>query len=109
MIWNCPRCMQPITQKTLKLVKLEKEGGRRALFCPSCNGEIEMDVHPAEYWQLLIMVLGLPFLWWASKSGTDLAMGVAALVVVAGIGSTIYIKKSILGPWRRFREPRRDA
>ena len=105
MLWNCPHCQQPITQKTLKMVKLETEGGRRALQCPACNQEVEMNVHSAEYWQLLIMLAGLPFLWWASKTGSDFAMVVAGAVVAAGIFSTLYVRKRILGPWKRFRAP----
>ena len=105
MLWNCPHCDNSINQKSLRMVKKEAEGGRRALYCPACNDEVEMHVHPAEYWQLLIMLAGLPLLWWASKTGTNFAMGVAAVVVVAGIAATIYVKKRILGPWRRFRAP----
>jgi hypothetical protein len=105
MLWNCPHCQQPINQKTLKMVKLEAEGGRRALQCPHCSKEVEMNVNSAEYWQLLIMLAGLPVLWWASKTGSDFAMIVAGIVVAAGIFSTLYIKKRILGPWKRFRAP----
>ena len=64
-----------------------------------------MQVHPAEYWQLLVMVAGLPFLWIASKAGTDFTMILAGIVVAAGIFATIYVKKRILGPWQRFRAP----
>jgi hypothetical protein len=87
------------------MVKLESEGGRRALQCPACGKEVEMNVHSAEYMQLLIMLAGLPFLWWASKSGTDFAMIVAGVVVAGGIIATLYVKKRILGPWKRFRAP----
>ena len=105
MLWNCPHCNQPITQKTLVSVKLEAEGGRRALQCPACKGEVEMNVHPAEYWQLVIPALGFLFLWWASKAGTSSAMALAGGVVVAGLGTTFAIKKRVLGHWRRFRAP----
>jgi len=62
MLWNCPYCNHPITPKTLKSVKLEAEDGRRAMLCPACDQEVEMDVHPAEYWQLAIPAVGLLFL-----------------------------------------------
>lgn len=105
MYWNCPHCDTVITGKTLKSVKLETEGGRRALKCPACDREIEMNVHPAEYWQLAVPALGFVFLWWASKAGTQTAMGLAGAVIVVGLGATLYVKKRVLGPWRRFKAP----
>ena len=105
MHWNCPHCDVVINNRTLKSVKLEAEGGRRALLCPGCGKEIEMNVHPAEYWQLAIPAVGFLFLWWASKSGHQSAMGLAGGVVVLGLGATMYVKKKVLGGWRRFRRP----
>ena len=105
MLWNCPYCNHTITPKTLKSVKLEAEDGRRAMLCPACDQEVEMDVHPAEYWQLAIPAVGLLFLWWASKSGGDTAMVLAGGVVAAGLVTTMVVKKRVLGSWRRFRIP----
>jgi hypothetical protein len=105
MLWNCPHCAQAISPKTLKSVKLENEGGRRALQCPACAQEVEMNVHRSEYWQLAIPAVGLVVLWWASRSGTQSAMILAAVVVGAGFVATLVLKKRVLGSWQRFRAP----
>ena len=50
-------------------------GERRVMRCPACNGEVEMNIHDAEYWQVVIQVVGLfarwghgataaPLRWW---------------------------------------------
>jgi hypothetical protein len=103
MLWNCPHCDFRITPRNMKSVKLESEGGRRALQCPSCAGEIEMHVHPAEYWQLAIPAVGFLFLYWAGKNGGDAAMVIAGAVVASGLVATMVVKKRVLGHWRRFR------
>jgi hypothetical protein len=103
MLWNCPHCEFRITPKTMKSVKLDNEGGRRALQCPACSKEIEMHVHPAEYWQLVIPAIGFLFLYWASKNGGDAAMVMAGVVVAGGLVATMVVKKRVLGQWRRFR------
>ena len=103
MLWNCPHCNHRITPKSLKATRIEAEAGRRAMLCPACNAEVEMNVHPAEYWQLAIPAVGLLFLWWASKAGSNASMIIAGVVVAAGLVATIVIRKRFLGQWRRFR------
>ena len=103
MYWNCPHCDTVITNRTLKSVK--HEDGRRALQCPSCGKDIEMNVHPAEYWQLAIPAVGFVVLWFASKSGSQNATALAGGVIMLGLGATFWVKKHVLGPWRRFRIP----
>lgn len=105
MLWNCPHCQAPITQKTVKSVKLEAEGGRRAMQCPSCDKEVEYNIHPAEYWQLVIPLVGLLALWWASKNGSNQATMAAAVIIGGGLVATMVVKKRVLGAWQRFRAP----
>ena len=73
--------------------------------CPACNGEVEMNVHPAEYWQVVIPVLGLFALWGASRNGSTTSMVMAAMVVGGGLAATLYIKNKLLGRWQRLRLP----
>ena len=105
MLWNCPHCPQGISPKTVKSERIAAEGNRRAMRCPHCNGELEMNVHPAEYWQVVIPVLGLFALWSASRNGSTASMAMAALVVGGGLAATLYIKNKVLALWQRFRAP----
>ena len=103
MLWNCPHCNQHITPKTLKSVPNPSGEKGRTLRCPHCNGEVEMNVHTAEYRQIAIPCLGLGVLWWAGKTGTTFAMVIAAIAVAGGLASTMYINKRVLKNWQRFR------
>ena len=105
MLWNCPHCQLGISPKTIKSEHIPAEGNRRAMRCPHCNNEVEMKVHPSEYWQVVIPVLGLFALWGASRNSSTASMVVAALVVGGGLAATLYIKTKILGRWQRFRAP----
>ena len=105
MLWNCPHCQLGISPKTIKAEHIPHEGNRRAMRCPHCNAEVEMNVHPAEYWQVVIPVLGLFALWTASRNGSTPSMVMAAIVVGGGLIATLYIRNKTLGMWQRFRAP----
>ena len=105
MLWNCPHCPHGISPKTIKSERIAAEGNRRAMRCPTCNGEVEMNVHPSEYWQVVIPVLGLLSLWGASHKGTTASMVLAAVVVGGGLIATLYIRNKVLARWQRFRAP----
>lgn len=109
MLWNCPHCQQGISPKTVKTERIAAEGNRRVMRCPACNDEVETNVHPAEYWQVVIPILGLLALWGASRNGTQASMVLAAIVVVGGLVATLYIKTKSLGRWQRFRKPEAPA
>ncbi|MBL8376433.1 MAG: hypothetical protein JNM79_01030 [Burkholderiales bacterium] len=106
MLWNCPHCGLPISTKTIISTRLANEGNRRAMFCPHCRAEVEMNVNPVEYWQLILPVLGLLALWGASRNGSQASMVLAAVVVGAGFFGTIYVNKRLLATWQRFRKPK---
>jgi hypothetical protein len=106
MLWNCPHCQHAITNRTIKSVKVASENNRRAMQCPACQGEVEMNVHSSEYWQIIIPVLGLLALWGASKNSNSTAsMVLAAIMVGGGLAATLYIKNVLLKRWQRFRVP----
>ena len=106
MLWNCPHCQHLISNRTIKSVKLPSQNNRRAMHCPACNNEVEMNVHPSEYWQIIIPVLGLLALWGASKNSNSTAsMVLAAVMVGGGLAATLYIKAVVLRQWQRFRAP----
>ena len=106
MLWNCPHCQHAITDRTIKSVKVASEKNRRAMQCPACQGEVEMNVHSSEYWQIIIPVLGLLALWGASRNSNSTAsMVLAAVMVGGGLVATLYIKIVLLKRWQRFRLP----
>ena len=105
MLWNCPHCKLGILPRTIKSERLAAEGNRRVMRCPHCNGELEMNVHQMEYWQVVIPVLGLFALWTASRNGGTASMIMAGVVVGGGLIATLYIKNKVLGMWQRFRAP----
>lgn len=113
MLWNCPHCQQGISPKTIKSERIaapdgkdSKDRHRRVMRCPHCNGEVEMNVHPSEYWQVVIPGLGLFALWNASRDVSSIAtMVMAAIVVGGGLIATLYIRNKVLGHWQRFRAP----
>lgn len=105
MLWTCPHCQHPVSTKTVVSTRVANEENRRAWFCPHCRAEMEMNVNPAEYWQLFIPALGLLALWGASRTGTQESMALAAVVVIGGIVATLYINKKLLANWQRFRKP----
>lgn len=110
MLWNCPHCQQGISPKIIKSERVavagKPEEKRRVMRCPHCNGEVEMNVHPSEYWQMVIPGLGLFALWNASRAGSSMAtMVMAAIVVGGGLIATLYIRNKVLGMWQRFRAP----
>ncbi len=110
MLWNCPHCQQGISPKTIKSERVadadKPQEKRRVMRCPHCNGEVEMNVHPSEYWQVVIPGLGLFALWNASRDVSSIAtMVMAAIVVGGGLIATLYIRNKVLGLWQRFRTP----
>ena len=109
MLWNCPHCQLGITPKTIKSEQIADPGGkngkRRVMRCPHCQAEVEMNIHPAEYWQVVIPVLGLFALWGASRNGSTASMVLAAIVVGGGLVATLYIRNTLLGLWQRLRAP----
>ena len=110
MLWNCPHCQHAITNRTIKSVKVACENNRRAMQCPACSNEVEMNVHSSEYWQIIIPVLGLLALWGASRNPNSTAsMILAAVFVGGGLAATLYIKAVLLKHWQRFRVPVKPA
>lgn len=110
MLWNCPHCQLGISPKTIKAERIaddsQAHGKRRVMRCPHCNREVEMNVHPSEYWQVVIPGLGLFALWNASRDVSSIAtMVMAAIVVGGGLIATLYIRNKVLGMWQRFRAP----
>lgn len=109
MLWNCPHCPHGISPKTIKSERIadasQPQGKRRVMRCPACNGEVETNIHPAEYWQVVIPGLGLFALWGASRNGSTASMVVAAVVVGGGLAATLYIRNKLLARWQRFRAP----
>ena len=110
MLWNCPHCQHTINNRTIKSVKVASEKNRRAMQCPACSNEVEMNVHSSEYWQIIIPVLGLLALWGASRNPNSTAsMILAAVFVGGGLAATLYIKAVLLKHWQRFRVPVKPA
>ena len=105
MLWNCPHCQQGISPKTIVSERIAHEGNRRAMRCPHCKAEVAMNIHPAEYWQVVIPVLGLFALWGASRNGSTASMVMAAIVVSGGLIATLYIRNKLLARWQRLRVP----
>ena len=109
MLWNCPHCPHTLSPKTIKSERIAVEGNRRAMRCPACNGEVEMNVHPSEYWQVVIPLLGLFALWGASRNTSTASLVMAAVVVGGGLAATLYIRNQLLARWQRFRVPSASA
>ena len=109
MLWNCPHCQLGITPKTIKSERIADVANpaeqRRVMRCPHCDREVEMNIHPAEYWQVVIPGLGLFALWIASRNDSTASMVMAAIVVGGGLVATLYIRNKLLGLWQRLRAP----